>query len=77
MADTTTTGAANHETDRDDEIDVVTNASDSSSNVITEKLNDNVQGADTTPSVDESLDKPMNYYKSSQENLNNISSSGR
>ncbi|XP_065200908.1 ralA-binding protein 1 [Planococcus citri] len=56
------------ETDKDEEGETTANASDGSVSLVTEKLNENTR-ADTTPSVDESLDKQINY-ESSQENLN-------
>jgi hypothetical protein len=60
--------------DKDDDTETATNVSDNSSSLATEKCGGG--GADTTPSVNESLDKRMNY-ESSQENLNQHVSEGR
>ncbi len=67
--------SSHHEIDKDEDAETTTNMSDNSASLVTEKLNDNTR-ADTTPSVDESLDKPINY-ESSQENLHNHSSSSK
>lgn len=66
--------ASLQETDKDEEAETATNASDGSVSQVTEKLNENTR-ADTTPSVDESSDKQINY-ESSQENLNHAPSEG-
>lgn len=63
-----------HETDKDEEAETTANASDGSVSLLTEKINENTR-ADTTSSVDESLDKQINY-ESSQENLNHPPSEG-
>lgn len=67
--------SSHQETDKDEEAETVTNISDGSASVVTgtEKLNENTR-VDTTPSIDESLDKQINY-ESSQENLNARTSS--
>lgn len=59
--------SSHQETDKDEEAETVTNVSDGSVSLVTEKLNE-ITRADTTPSADNSFEK--NNSESSQENLN-------